>query len=70
MSAQPSQPEYVSLYERAFKEFGAHALWNLRRFDAPSEEDALVIARALRIEGDLTARRLAEEIEQACHASV
>jgi hypothetical protein len=70
MSAHSSQPEYVSLYERAFKEFGAHALWNLRRFDEPSLEDALVVARALRIEGDLTARRLAEGIEEACHAAV
>jgi hypothetical protein len=70
MSSPPSQPEYVSLYEQAFKEYGAHALWSLRHFDAPSQEDALVVARALRIEGDLVARRLAEWIEQACHAAV
>jgi hypothetical protein len=36
----------------------------------PTKEDALVIARALRIEGDRGARSLAEQIEQACRAAV
>jgi hypothetical protein len=36
----------------------------------PAPEDALVVARALRIEGDLNARHLAEQIEQACRAAV
>ncbi len=36
----------------------------------PAKEDALVVARALRIEGDREARRLAEQIEQACRAAV
>lgn len=70
MSEQPAHPDYVALYRRAYTEYGAHALWNLRAFEAPSQEDALVVARALRIEGDLAARRLAEQIEQACHAAV
>jgi hypothetical protein len=70
MSAEAVQLDYVALYRRAFAEYGAHALWNLRAFEAPSQEDALVVARALRIEGDLVARRLAERIEQACHAAV
>lgn len=70
MRAEKIQPDYVSLYKRAFAEYGTHALWNLRSFETPSYEDALVVARALRIEGDLVARRLAEQIEQACHASV
>jgi len=70
MSAEAVQPDYVNLYRRAFAEYGAHALWNLRPFEPPSHEDALVVARALRIEGDLVARRLAEQIEQACHAAV
>lgn len=38
--------------------------------DRPTPEDALVIARALRIEGDREARALAEEIEKACRAAV
>jgi hypothetical protein len=70
MSTDPIQPDYVVLYKQAFAEFGTHALWNLRALESPSNEDALVIARALRIEGDLVARRLAERIEQACHAAV
>lgn len=60
----------VGLYRRAFDEFGAVALWNLRSFEAPTPEDALVVARALRIEGNLRARELAEQIEQACCASL
>jgi hypothetical protein len=70
MSAEAVQPEYVILYRQAFAEYGSHALWNLRAFEAPAPEDALVVARALRTEGDLVARRLAERIEQACHAAV
>jgi hypothetical protein len=70
MSAETVQPDYVSLYRRAFAEYGTHALWNFRAFEVPSPEDALIVARSLRIEGDLAARRLAEQIEQACHAAV
>ena len=56
---------FISLYRRAFAEYGTQALWNKRLLDAPTQEDALVVARALRIEGDYEARRLAEQIEQA-----
>lgn len=56
------------LYRRAFLEYGTHALWNHRLLDASTKDDALVVARALRIEGDREARRLAEQIEQACRA--
>ena len=62
--------ELRRLYERAFSEYGTHALWNKRRVEDPTPEDALVVARALRVEGDLAARRLAEEIERACRAAV
>jgi len=62
--------DFVSLYRRAFREFGTLALWNKRFLEEPAIEDALVIARALRIEGNLSARRLAEQIEQACRASI
>ncbi len=60
--------QFQSLYRQAFLEFGTRALWNKRRLDAPTPDDALVVARALRIEGDREARRLAERIEQACRA--
>ena len=72
MDKLPGKPgaDLVSLYRRAFAEYGTQALWNKRVLDAPTEEDALVVARALRIEGDRDARRLAEQIEQACRAAL
>jgi hypothetical protein len=65
---RPSHLVLKGLYRRAFDEFGAAALWNSAQLSDPSPADALAIARALRIEGDLNARRLAEEIEAAAHA--
>lgn len=71
MPADPVETnDFVTLYRRAFAEFGARALWNKRLIDPPTKEDALVIARALRIEGNRAARELAEQIERACHATV
>ena len=70
MSTQSLQPEFVRLYERAFKEFGTMALWSSRPVENPTPADALAITRSLRVEGNLEARRLAEQIEQACHAAV
>jgi hypothetical protein len=61
--------DYRALYAHAFEAFGAAALWNKARFDDPTPEHALVIARALRIEGDRRARLLAEQIEQAVRAA-
>lgn len=58
----------ASLYARAFREFGAMALWNLRQFENPTPEQALGITRALRIEGNMDARRLAEQIERVARA--
>ncbi len=58
-----------ALYARAFEEFGARALWNMRRFEEPTPGDMLAMTRRLRIEGDLAARRLAEQIEKLIRAS-
>jgi hypothetical protein len=69
MAASRSQPEYVRLYERAFREFGTMALWSSRPVPNPSPADALAITHSLRVEGNLEARRLAEQIEQACRAA-
>jgi hypothetical protein len=66
----PAADGYISLYRQAFSQFQAHALWNKRVFEEPTVEDALVVARALRIEGNLDARHLAERIEQACRAAL
>jgi hypothetical protein len=57
-----------ALYRTAFREFGAVALWSSRPVPNPTCEDALAITRSLRVEGDLAARRLAEQIEKACRA--
>jgi hypothetical protein len=61
--------DYLSLYRKAFAMHESRALWNIRAFESPSPEDALVVARQLRIEGNLEARFLAEEIERACSAA-
>ncbi len=65
----PEPDDFVSLYRSAFKEFGSRALWNVRELEEPSPKDALVIARYLRVEGNLAARRLAERIERVCRAT-
>ena len=62
--------DFVALYRRAFAIYGTHALWNKHQIVEPTPADALVVARALRIEGDREARRLAERIEQACRATL
>ncbi len=67
---QTTQPDdFVSLYRSAFRDFGSRALWNVRELEDPKPQDALVIARYLRVEGNLVARRLAERIEKVCHAA-
>ena len=66
-----TQPDdFASLYRRAFKEYGASALWSSSPVPEPTCEDALAITRSLRVGGDLNARRLAEQIEKACRAAV
>jgi len=70
MNHETKTQDIASLYRRAFAEYGARALWNKRVLERPTAEDALVVARALRIEGDREARRLAEQIEQACRAAL
>lgn len=61
---------WLSLYNRAFAEFGTRALWNMRQLSEPTPYDALAAARQLRIEGDLDARRLAELLEQSARADL
>lgn len=67
-STTDRQREIALLYAQAFAEFGTRALWNLRQFENPTVEDALGITRALRIEGNMAARRLAERIERLARA--
>ena len=70
MNMDTRQPDFVVLYRRAFEEFGPSALWSSQPVPDPTPADALAITRTLRVEGDLRARRLAEQIEQACRAAV
>jgi hypothetical protein len=60
----------VRLYHHAFSEFGTRALWNWKRLERPTITQALTIADALWVEGNLAARQLAVEIEQACRAAL
>jgi hypothetical protein len=63
-------PNYACLYRRAFEEFGAAALWSSKPVPDPTPADALAITYSLRVEGNLEARRLAEQIEQVCRAAL
>lgn len=69
MAIESIEADFEALYHRAFAEYGTHALWNLREFEHPTAEQALAITKSLRVEGNLHARSLAEEIERACRAS-
>lgn len=68
-SGDAQSEELLTLYRRAFAEYKSQALWNMRSFEHPTPDDALVVARRLRLDGDMPARFLAEEIERACSAS-
>jgi len=64
-------PETVeALYRRAFREFGAQSLWSRTPSEHPTITQALVVAEALRREGDMKSRPLAAKIEEACRASL
>jgi hypothetical protein len=60
--------DFVTLYRRAFAEYGTQALWNMRSIEDPTPADALAITKALRTHGGMGGRRLAEEIERVCGA--
>ena len=60
--------EIQALYQRAFREFGSVALWNMRPVKEPTPADALAISQALRTHGRMDGRQLAERIEELCRA--
>ena len=68
-SELPPSDDVVSLYRRAFAEYGPRALWNMRPSDDPTAADALAITKALRTYGGMEGRRLAEGIERLCRAA-
>jgi hypothetical protein len=57
-------------YHHAFAEYRLRALWNVRELEHPSPEEAMAITRNLRVEGDLSASRLAEQIERVCRSAL
>ena len=61
--------ELRRLYEAAFADHGSRALWNLRPSENPTVAEVRVVARALRVEGDLASRILAEQMEQLARAA-
>jgi hypothetical protein len=65
----PGPEDLVSLYRRAFSEYGTQALWSMRAIETPTPADALAITKALRTHGGMDGRRLAEQIEGLCRAS-
>ena len=67
---RPAPAEVVRLYQQAFADFDALALWSSRAVPDPTIADALAITRSLRVEGDRNARQLAERIEEACRAAL
>ena len=64
----PATDDVVGLYRHAFEAFGSRALWNIQAFDQPTHSQVLAITSQLRTEGDMSARRLAEQIEKAVRA--
>ena len=69
-SGKQAPAEVAQLYARAFAEFGVRALWSRVPSVCPTVTQALTVADALRVEGDLRARALAVQIETACRAAV
>ncbi len=65
----PADAELLRLYNLAFEKFRGRALWNMRRLEHPTVGEVLAITRALRVEGNLEARQLAEDIEGRARAN-
>lgn len=64
-------PEGVaSLYRQAFRDFGTRSLWSRKPSEHPTIAQALVIADALRREGNMNTLPLAARIEEACRAAL
>ena len=69
-AGRPAPEAIARLYQQAFRDHGAQALWSRRPGVAPTIAQALVIAENLRCAGNLKSRTLAVEIEQACRAAL
>jgi hypothetical protein len=69
MNADEQLQEIERLYRKAFAEYGAVALWNMKPVEHPTPGAALAITAALRTHGSMDGRRLAEHLERLCRAT-
>jgi hypothetical protein len=69
-AGRPIPAEIESLYRKAFRDFGAQTLWNRTPSNHPTIAQAPVEAESLRREGNINARPLAVQIEEACRAAL
>jgi hypothetical protein len=69
MNTSEQLQEIERLYRKAFADYGAVALWNMRQVEHPTIGAALAITPALRTHGSMDGRRLAEHLEQLCRAA-
>lgn len=69
-AGRPAPEDVVSLYQEAFARFGASVLWSRRARPNPTIGMALVVAEALRRDGDMRARAMAVRIEEASRAAL
>jgi hypothetical protein len=69
-AGRPAPDDVVSLYRRAFREFGRQSLWSRRPSEQPTIAQVLVVADSLRRDGSMRSRPLAAQIEAACRAAL
>lgn len=69
-AGRPAPEDVVSLYHKAFAEYGAQSLWNRTPSKKPTILQALVVAECLRSEGNMKSRPLAAQIEEVCRAAL
>jgi hypothetical protein len=58
------------LYHKAFLDFGPRCFWSTREMATPCVSDVLDAASRLKREGNMTSRRLALQMEEACLADL
>lgn len=69
MTDATAHDDWRELYAEAFRRFRLRALWNFVQHEEPLPANALSVGRALRVEGDMQARRFAERLEAAARAA-
>jgi hypothetical protein len=69
-TGKPAPASVAALYREAFERYGARFLWSRKPSAEPTIRQALVIADALRREGNRETMELVMRIEEACRAAV